>query len=99
VDKIEKIAWTEDAISSFEDVVKYISEDSVYYASNFAKKILMLVENLKDFPSIGRIVPECSNPEIRELIYQNYRIVYKISGKVVYLLLITHCSQQLPPTV
>jgi toxin ParE1/3/4 len=99
VDKIEKIAWTEDAISSFQDVVKYIAEDSVFYASNFAKKILVLVEKLKDFPAIGRIVPEYSNPEIRELIYQNYRIVYKISEKVVYLLLITHCSQELPSSL
>jgi addiction module RelE/StbE family toxin len=99
VDKIEKITWTEDAVSSFEDVVKYISEDSVFYASNFAKKILLLVEKLRDFPSIGRIVPEYSNPEIRELIYQNYRIVYKISGEVIYLLLITHCSQELPSSL
>ncbi len=99
MDKIEKIAWTEDAVSSFENVVKYISEDSVFYASNFAKKILVLVEKLKDFPSMGRIVPEYRNPEIRELIYQNYRIVYKISGEVIYLLLITHCSQELPATV
>lgn len=99
MDKIEKIAWTEDAISSLEDVAKHISEDSVFYASNFAKKILVLVEKLKDFPSIGRIVPEYNDPEIRELIYQNYRIVYKISEKVVYLLLITHCSQELPSSL
>lgn len=96
MDKVEKIIWTEDGIGSFEEVVQYISKDSVYYASNFAKKIWLSIERLKVFPYMGRVVPEYSNPDIRELIYQNYRIVYKISNNVVYIALVIHGSHKLP---
>jgi len=99
VDKIEKLIWTNDGIKSFEEVIKYISKDSVYYASSFAKRILSSIEELKKFPKMGRIVPEYNNPEIRELIYQNYRIVYKIHLKIIYILLVTHGTQELPANI
>lgn len=31
-------------------------------------------------PRSGRIVPEFENPELREVIYGNYRIVYRVIG-------------------
>lgn len=99
MDKVEKLIWTEDGIESFEEVVQYISRDSVYYASNFAKKVLLSIEKLEDFPRIGRIVPEYNDPNIRELIYQGYRIVYKIDKEVVYIVLVTHGSQELPSNI
>jgi len=75
MDKIEKLIWTEDGMKSLEEIVQYISKDSVYYASNFAKKILETIECLIDFPLMGRVVPEYDdNSDIRELIHQNYRI-------------------------
>ncbi|MBI4650302.1 type II toxin-antitoxin system RelE/ParE family toxin [Candidatus Desantisbacteria bacterium] len=99
MDKIEKLIWTEDGIKSFEDVIQYISYDSPYYASDFAKKILLSIEKLNTFPQIGRLVPEYSNPDIRELIYQNYRIVYKINKNVIYLVLVIHGSHELPKII
>jgi plasmid stabilization system protein ParE len=99
MDKIEKIIWTQDGIDSLEDIILYIAKDSVYYASNFAKNILTRIENLMKFPYSGRIVPEYSNPAIREIIYQNYRIVYKIEKKTIFLALVTHGSQTLPSNI
>ncbi|ODS36499.1 hypothetical protein BEH94_11280 [Candidatus Altiarchaeales archaeon WOR_SM1_SCG] len=99
MDKIEKIIWTDDGINSFEDIVRYISMDSEYYASNFAKKVLLSIETLKIFPRIGRVVPEYNNPNIREIIYQNYRIVYKLSDKAVYIVLIIHGAKNLPKII
>ncbi|MDI6793952.1 MAG: type II toxin-antitoxin system RelE/ParE family toxin, partial [bacterium] len=64
MDKIEKLIWTEDGIKSFEEIIEYISRDSAYYAGNFAKKILLFIEQLKNFPRIGRIVPEYNNPDL-----------------------------------
>lgn len=96
MDKIEKIIWTQDGIDSLENVITYIAKDSIYYAANFARNILARIENLMDFPYIGRIVPEYHNPDIREIIYQSYRIVYKVEKKAIFLVLVTHGSQTLP---
>ena len=97
--KIKKLIWTKDGIKSFEEVIQYISKDSFYYASNFAKKVLFYIEKLKHFPNIGRIVPEYNEPDIRELIYQNYRIVYKVDRKIVYVLLVIHGTRELQSNV
>lgn len=99
MDKVEKLIWTDDGIKSLEDIIEYISNDSIYYASNFAKKILIAIESLIDFPLMGRVVPEYGNPVIRELIYQNYRIVYKVGKNVIYILLIIHGSKELPVSI
>lgn len=99
MDKIKRLIWTHDGIKSFESVIQYIAEDSTYYASHFAKKVLQAIEKLKTFPLMGRIVPEYNHPDIRELIYRNYRIVYKIEKQTVYLALVIHGSKELPSNV
>lgn len=96
MDSVEKVVWTEDGIKSFENVIQYISGDSYHYAANFARKILFSIERLIDFPRSGRIVPEYNIPEIREIIYQNYRIVYKIGKQAIYIVLVIHGSRELP---
>lgn len=80
-----KITWSDRALS----------KDSEYFAINFASKIISSVEILKSFPNIGRIVPEYQNPEIRELIYRNYRIVYKYKTKFVEIITVFHGSKLL----
>ena len=40
-----------------------------------------MIENLKRFPYLGRYVPELAEKRYRELIYQNYRIIYEVSSK------------------
>ncbi|MEW6102492.1 MAG: type II toxin-antitoxin system RelE/ParE family toxin [bacterium] len=99
MDKVERLIWTEDGIKSFEDIIQYIAKDSSYYASNFGRKVLESIENLMEFPKMGRIVPEYNKPNIRELIYQNYRIVYRIGKNIIYILLIIHGSKELPTNI
>ena len=84
---------------SKEDIIEYIGKDSVYYAKNFARRVLSAIEQLKMFPHSGKIVPEYNNPNIRELLFQNYRIVYKIDESEVYIALIIHGSKELPSSL
>ena len=45
-------------------------------------------------PYIGRIVPELENHGFREVIYQNYRIVYRImDNKDVEILAVLHSAR------
>jgi plasmid stabilization system protein ParE len=52
--------------------------------------VLDATQLLAQFPHIGRMVPEFAQPSIRELILQNYRIVYRPRGEGVELLTIVH---------
>ena len=91
----KRIKWSPRAADSFEEICNYIARDSGYYASVFAKRIVSLVKAIPDFPKSGRIVPEYQNENIREKIYQNYRIVYRIKKEVIEIAVISHGSKLL----
>jgi plasmid stabilization system protein ParE len=54
------------------------------------------VEHLKEFPESGRIAPETDNMTVRELIYGNYRIIYRVEEKRLSVLTVRHGKQVLP---
>lgn len=84
-----KLVWTESAVRDLESIRDYIRRDSEYYASRFISRIFEAVETLTSLPKRGRLVPEADDPDIRELLFQNHRIMYRIdSGRIVVLTII-----------
>ena len=92
---MESLVWTINAKNDLKEIYEYIAIDSKYYANTFVEKIRNTTKKLKKYPNIGRIVPEYNLDEIRELIYQNYRIIYKISKKKLYIVSIFHAARDL----
>jgi toxin ParE1/3/4 len=92
-----KIEWTESAISDLEHIRNFIGKDSEYYASRFIGKIIKAVERLVDYPKIGRRVPEAEGENVRELIFQNYRIMYFLKNGHILILAIIHGARQMFP--
>ena len=92
-----KIEWTEPALSDIDNIKEFISKDSQYYASRFVKKIIESVEKLEQFPQIGRKVPEAEENEgdIREIIFQNYRIMYRVDPERILILAIIHAAREI----
>lgn len=90
-----KIEWTEPAVADLESIRDYIKKDSEYYASRFVERIIEAVENLKRFPEIGRIVPEAEEENIRELLFYNYRIMYRLETERILILTIIHGARDL----
>ena len=75
-----KIRWTHEALLRLFEIEDFISQDSPDRARKFIDQIIEHTESLSDNPLSGRTVPEISNPDIRELIFKKYRIVYRING-------------------
>ncbi len=66
------------------------------YARRFIARIIASVENLADFPDIGREVPEAEEREdVRELIFQSYRIIYLRQSTRIYIVTVIHGSRDL----
>lgn len=87
--------WTAQAIEDVETICEFIAKDSVIYACLFAKDILQAVALLPKFPESGRIVPEFSRENIREIILGNYRIIYRIQYDAVEILTVYHSARLL----
>ncbi len=91
-----KIIWSDPAVADLEAIRDYIALDSEHYAARFVARIIDAVEQLETFPKIGRTVPEAHEaPDIREIIFQNYRIIYRLEPRRVLLLAIVHCGRDL----
>jgi len=91
-----KIIWSPLAIDKASEIAEYIAQDKPSAAEKWINTVFSKVEQLKSSPEIGRIVPEIRNDQIRELIYGNYRVIYRIEKKQISILTIRHGKQILP---
>ena len=90
------IEWSRRARADIRNLKAYIAKDSPYYARRFTERIVASVEKLAEFPKIGRPVPEAEGREdVRELIYQGYRIIYLAQPERVFIVTIIHGSRNL----
>ncbi len=92
-----KIRWTEKASNNLLSIHEYISKDSPTYAARFVKSLIKATSKLEVMSLCGRIVPEFEKYGFREVIYQDYRIVYRIKegSKDVEILAVLHGARDL----
>jgi toxin ParE1/3/4 len=72
-----RIKWTEKSSDHLQSIFEYISKDSKVYAVRFVRSLIKATQRLEKTPNMGRIVPELEEHGFREVLYQNYRIVYR----------------------
>ena len=91
-----RIIWSPLAVDRASEIADYIAQDKPSAAEKWIDTVFSKVEQLKSSPEIGRIVPEINDSQFRELIYGNYRIIYRIETKQISILTIRHGRQILP---
>ena len=92
-----KPKWTGQAQDRVFDIASYISLDSLAEAEKWIDNIFDYVQRLETFPESGRYVPELLNrKDLRELIFGNYRIIYRFENKSIYILTVRNYKQILP---
>jgi toxin ParE1/3/4 len=69
------VIWSRRALLDIEHIRDYIAQDAPAYAAPFVQRLLHATRHLSQFPHSGRMMPEVGNPNIREVIYQGYRII------------------------
>ena len=73
-----KVIWSKESLHRLIEIEEFIAEDNPSKAVEFTdflvSKSLLIEEN----PRMGRMVPEFSDPDIRELIIKGYRLVYRL---------------------
>jgi len=61
-------------------------------------KMIEKTDQLIEQPESGRIVPEYNEPNLRELIFANYRVIYRIriDENTIYIQTVWHVRQDPP---
>lgn len=91
-----RITWSDVAEADLDDLYDYIARDVPYYAKQFVDRLIEAVGALQDHPSLGRRVPEAEDREdVRELLFQGYRVIYFVGLEQVHILTVLHGSRDL----
>lgn len=93
------LVWTLRIREDLNAFANYIATDSAAYAFAFLRRIIEAAEHLRAFPEMGRVVPEFEDESIRELIVQNYRVVYVFRDGVVYMAAAKHGAMDIRRTL
>ena len=85
-----KIVWSPLALLQADEISCYIAEDNLSAAERWLMGLFDQVDRLADYPESGRPVPEIRRSEVRELVYGEYRIIYRIRAATVAILTVRH---------
>ena len=75
------------------DIAEYHDRKSEKYSAFLTSRFFERGEQLEKFPFLGRVVSESNLKSIREIIVENYRVIYAVpSSDKVNILAIRHSS-------
>lgn len=82
----KEVRWSERAINDLKDIGDYIALREPGAAADFITELMSKIEIATEQYGLGRIVPELGKENIREIIYANYRIVYRVLENEIHVL-------------
>lgn len=93
-----EIIWTNQSLDKLNKFVDYIARDDADAAEKWALNLIDQTDQLIEHPESGRIVPEYNDPTLRELIFGNYRLIYRIrkDENTIYIQTVWHVRQEPP---
>ncbi len=91
-----KIFWSPLAIDRTSEIAEFIARDKPSASTKWVETLFDKVQILKSSPKSGRMVPEINREDVRELIYGNYRVIYRIEKTKISILTLRHGKQILP---
>ena len=83
-----RVNLTQQAQNDLEQIFYYIGDDSINNAAKFVLQLEKKVYSLEDFPDRNPFIPENEffGTDYRHLIYNKFRIVYRIVEKSAFIL-------------
>ena len=93
-----KLVWTANARHQLLSIVAYIAQDAPDRALAYGHKIEAATRKLSRFHRAGRIVPEMAeeSPDLREILIDDYRLVYKIFSRHILIISLFHGRRRFP---
>jgi len=90
-----KVAWSYVALGNLIETNKYIASENPEAERKVINDIFEAGNKIKAFQEKGRIVPELRRKNVREVFCYEYRIIYRIESKRIFILTVLHMKQRL----
>jgi plasmid stabilization system protein ParE len=89
---VARIFWTREALRNLDLIGDYLLEVAPASAALVVARLVDAIDAVASFPRMGRIVPEFGDEDLRELIVDNFRIVYETDGGTLRVLSVYHAA-------
>jgi len=89
------VAWTRIATEDLDEVAEFIARDSIFYAKAVVREARAAARSLSRFVERGRIVPESARPDVREIFVRDYRLIYHLAGRRIFIIAFIHGARDL----
>jgi len=92
-----RVRITRAAERDVEETWNFIADDSPEAAEKFVRRLEEQIETLETFPEMCPLIPENEmlGTRYRHMLYGNYRTVFRIAGKTVYVIRVIHGARLL----
>jgi plasmid stabilization system protein ParE len=91
-----KLRWTRRARADLIELGRYIARDKPGAARRWVERLRRRARAAAKQPRSGRKVPEVGRDEVREVLVENYRIVYEIHRAEIRVLTVFEGHRMLP---
>jgi len=85
-----RVVWALGARDALTEALEFIGEDSPDGARRVLRAALDSAASLGSFSKHGRKVPECDDPNIREIFVYSYRMMYRVEADSVTIIAFLH---------
>ena len=84
-----------------EAIWAFIAQDSPEIAAQFIRRLEDQIDSLENFPDRCPLIPEnrLLGTRYRHLLYGNYRTIFRVAGKTVFVLRVVHGARLLRPAM
>ncbi|NOY92972.1 MAG: type II toxin-antitoxin system RelE/ParE family toxin [Deltaproteobacteria bacterium] len=94
-----KLRWSHRAEQDLLEIGRYIAEDNRPAARRWVERLRQRARQAAEHPQAGRMVPEHSRPDIREVLLHSYRIVYVVGADAIQVVAVFEGHRLFPRRV
>ena len=94
-----RLRWTRRARTDLVSIGKFIARDNPAAALEWIGRIRKKALQAARMPFSGRVVPEMARDDVREVLLNKYRIVYRVLEKKIHILTVFEGHRLLPKGV
>lgn len=81
-----RVYWTRTACQRLSEINAYIASDSPGRARRWVESVLDEVDLLEAVPDLGTEIPDMEVGQLREMLFGNFRLVYRVDGQDIHIL-------------
>lgn len=85
-----RVVWSPLALECVQHIAQEIAAERPLVAKRWVRGIFTRVHQLRQYPHSGRIASDLERPEVRQLPYPPYRIIYRVEVSRIFILTVRH---------